>query len=297
MIAPGRRRPLQGREPPPGLLAPRMVDTPAGPRAFCLNSTIRPKRDAEALILGFHGGAGEAQRFADRSGLADGFAALGQNVVFPQAEPHWSDGRPALEKNWEGDKALVQALLARHGEAMGTDRPVWAAAGGSNGGMFSLRLACEMDPPPRAVAAIVAAMPEAYASRAPKGPPVPLLIVQATEDKFIPWAGGEVPQVPGISVPGRLLGADDTIAFWLERNRCTSTPRRLDAAIGQIGVEIYAWDGGSEGADLWRVVLRGAGHRLLDRDPGAKLTGSLEELIARFVTWHLDPGLLTAPAH
>ena len=269
-------------------MALHSVQTPLGPRGYALSDTARPARPTPSLIMGFHGGSGDAQRFALRSGLAESFGAHGHDVAFPQALQHWADGRAAIEGSWAGDHALVDALVRLQGGTTPARLPV-AAVGGSNGGMFSLRLACEMtNPPLRAAVAVACAMPVAYAARAPKGPPVPLMLVQATEDRMMPWQGGEVPQVPGISVPGALLGADATVAFWLDRNRCTGQPSVRQAAIGAIPVEIFAWTGPPGGADLWRVVLRGAGHRLLDRSPGAERKGSLEELIARFVIWHLD---------
>jgi polyhydroxybutyrate depolymerase len=262
-----------------------------GPRSYVLTGADQAARGA--LVFAFHGGNGSAPRFAERSGLAEAFAALGHAVAFPQARDHWADGRPALEEGWAADRGLVEAI--RSGQDGGKAAPV-ALVGGSNGGMFALRLACELRPPPAAAAVVAAAMPADYAARAPTGPPVPVMLVQSTEDRFIPWRGGEVPQIPGVSVPGPLLGADAVAAFWLDRNRCLGEPRLRRGAIGAVPIEIYAWDGAPDGAAVWRVVLRGAGHRLLDRSPGSRLRGSLEELIARFVVWHLDRGRLAPGA-
>lgn len=287
------RLPRRRRAPMLGLPQKR-VDTPSGRREYALNSTLRPQGDTSALIIGLHGGSGDSQRFADRSGLAEAFAPFGLDVVFPQAGLHWADGRAALEKSWQADRVFIEQLVAQQAAAAGEAQLPWAIIGSSNGGNFAMRMACELAEPPGAIAAVVAAMPQDYARRAPAGRPVPLILVQATEDQFIPWGGGEVPQFAGLSVPGHFLSADDTVAFWLDRNKCSGAPRRLDGAIGQLGVEIYAWSGGADGADFWRVVLRGAGHVLLDRDPGARLRGSLEELLARFVTYHLDAARLAA---
>lgn len=265
-----------------------------GSRIIATSDTVRGKGPGRALIMGFHGGSGDARRFAARSGLAEAFAPHGETPVFPQAVSHWADGRPSLEAGWAQDRAFVDEMIAAQSRALDRqDGPLpVAAVGGSNGGMFALRLACEMDPPLRAAVAVAASMPAAYAARAARGRPVPVMLVQATQDRMIPWAGGQVPQLAGISVPGTLLAADDVVEFWLARNGCTGAPRHKTAAIGPHEVEIFAWTGPADGADVWRVVLRGAGHRLLDRSPGARLRGSLEELIAQFVIWHLDPARL-----
>lgn len=277
-------------DPPPRQAAGFSLDLPDGTRLCALSDTHLTGRARRSLILAFHGGGGDAQRFALRSGLAEAFHAQGHDVAFPQAASHWADGRPPLEEGWPGDRGFVEALVREQAAALGTAGPSPAISvaliGGSNGGIFTLRLACELDPAPRAVVAVAAALSADYAARARPGPPVPVMLVQATEDRFIPWQGGEVPHVPGLSVGGALLGAEATVRFWLRRNRCTEAPTRRRATLGGLPVDIFAWSGA---ADVWRVVLHGAGHRLLDHPPGGPLEGSLEELIARFVIWHLDP--------
>lgn len=285
MAGPAASTPPQAQTLP---LAMDTLPTPTGPRLIWHTEGEGLVRGGP-LILGMHGGGGGGRRFAERSGLIEAFAALGNDIVFPQANSHWSDGRTALEPGWEADRAMFATLAEMAGP-----RPI-AAVGVSNGGMFAQRLACEADPRIAVVVAVAAALPADYARRAPVGPPVPVMLVQATEDRLVRWGGGEVPHVPGLSVAGELLGADDTAGFWLDRNRCTGAPRLRQGRIGPYRVEIYAWIGQGD-ADVWRVVLRGAGHRLLDRDPEARLAGSLEELVARFVVWHVDRTRLAGAA-
>lgn len=239
----------------------------------------------QSLILGFHGGGGGAPRFAMRSGMAEALIELGQGSVYPQARSHWADGRTALEAGWADDLALIETLRERAGPL-----PM-AAVGVSNGGMFALRLACELTPPLKAVVAVTAAMPADYFLEAPWGPPVPVMLVQAPMDPIIPWDGGEMPRAEEDSPGGRLLSADETLGFWLRRNRCEGAPRKRQGFIGSMGVEISVWSGG---ADVWRVVLLGAGHGWPVREPGAPLHGSLEEMVARFLVWHCDRDRLTA---
>jgi len=288
--AAGKRR----RPPPPGQqLVAHTVTTPQGLRVYRATHPVGTAPQARSLVLGLHGGGGDARRFAQRSGLSEALGALGHGIVFPQARSYWADGRPAIESGWPDDRALVETLV-RQAAGSGLGAVPLALVGASNGGMFAQRLACEMTPPPRAVVAVTAALPAAYAAQAPAGLPVPVMLVQATEDAMMPWQGGAVPQVSGHCIAGRLLSADATVAFWCRRNRCETAPRLRHATISGVPVEISVWSAGPGGADVWRVVLRGAGHGWLGRKPGAGLHGSLEELVARFLLWYLDRARLTS---
>lgn len=281
--AAGQRR----RIPPGQKLGTHAVTTPQGLRVYRAADPVATAPRARSLVLGLHGGGGDARHFAHRSGLIEALGVLGHDIVFPQARSYWADGRRAIETGWPDDRALIEALV-RQAARSGPEAVPLALVGASNGGMFAQRLACEMTLPPRAVVAVTAALPAAYAAQAPAGLPVPVMLVQATEDAMMPWQGGAVPQVGGHSIAGRLLSADATVAFWCRRNRCETAPRLRHATISGVPVEISVWSAGPGGADVWRVVLRGAGHGWLGRKPGTGLHGSLEELVARFLLWYLD---------
>jgi polyhydroxybutyrate depolymerase len=246
-------------------------------------------------ILAFHGGGGGPAGFAFRTGLAEALGALGQRALFPQAQGHWADGRTPNETTWADDRLLVDRLLAqetRVSDPLQDGPGPFALLGSSNGGMFALRLACEMEPKPAAVVAVLAAMALPWAGEASPGAPVPAMIVQATDDRVIPWGGGEVPSLGGLTQGGEVLGAEATIRFWKRRNRVKGEPQRrrgrLRSPEGDLKVEISAWTAPPGGADLWRVVIGGLGHGWPERAEGAGLTGTLEELVARFLVWHLD---------
>jgi len=259
----------------PQALRPLSVPTPQGLRL----AHVAPGVGAAGLrVLAFHGGGGDGRRFAGRARLHEALQGHVGSVVYPQAEGHWADGRVGVERGWPGDLALVQALAS--------GAPL-CLAGASNGGMFALRLACELATPPAAVVAVSAAMPADLALRAPAGPPVPLMLVQWAEDPLLPWAGGHVAPRAGAGhgQRGRVLAAEETLAFWRARNRCAGPPRHRQARISGQRAEIHAWTGGSGGADLWRVILQGSGHGWPSRQPGAGLAGSLEQMAARFLIW------------
>jgi poly(3-hydroxybutyrate) depolymerase len=228
-----------------------------------------------ALFLGFHGGTGHAPLFATRSGLAEALHALGYGSVFAQAKGHWCDGRAALEEGWADDLEFVQHLIRNAGPM-----PL-GLVGLSNGGMFAQRLACELQPAAKALAMIMAPMPADFLHEAPAGDPVPGLIAASPVDAIIPWGGGEMLKIDNETPGGEVLSADDTLAFWLRRNRATGvTPRRKVRYFGLRPVEIRVWSGA---ADVWQVILHETAHGWPERPDQVPLEGSLEDLIARFL--------------
>ncbi|MEM9761409.1 MAG: hypothetical protein AAF968_02660 [Pseudomonadota bacterium] len=277
----------------------RMVTVRAkgGKRRVCLPDMPEgqaPAEPAASFVLGLHGGNGDAETFARRSGMMSGLHAYGHDIAFPQARRHWADGRPPLERGWAADLDLIETLREQHHKALDREVPL-ALVGSSNGGMFSLRLACELSPAPAIAVAVVAAMPEALAERLEgEERPVPVMLVQGTEDVMIPWHGGEVPSMGGFAAGGRLLSADDTAAFWRARNRTQETPRVKQGRIAGLPVRIEYWPAGDGGADLWRVVVKGGTHRILDNAPRRLRAGTLEDLISRTVVWYTDPERLSA---
>ncbi|MCE0505808.1 hypothetical protein LR948_10605 [Roseivivax sp. GX 12232] len=292
MAARGKR----GGSPGAPVRAARSVSikTRWGARALLLPEMPVETAPTCSTVLALHGGNGTAQGFVLRSGLAEALQSYGHDIAFPQALRHWSDGRPPLEDRWPGDRGFIEVIHARQKEALNRAEVPLALIGVSNGGMFCQRLCCALSEPPAIGVAVVSALPEALAQSAPPGPPVPMMLIQATDDPLIPWEGGEVPDIAGFSVAGRLLGVEATVDFWKRRNRITAPPRRSRARVGRHDARISFWDGGAAGADLWLVVLEGAGHRQLDGDPRHFRTGTLQDLIARTVMWYVDRDRLAA---
>jgi poly(3-hydroxybutyrate) depolymerase len=261
----------------PGDLEPQAILTDAGLRLA--HSLDAPKSNGmqkqAGVFLGFHGGGGAAPLFATRSGLAMALHALGQGSIFPQANGHWSDGRLSLEDGWAADLDFIHHLVRNSGPM-----PL-ALAGLSNGAMFAQRLACELLPAPRALAMVMGAMPVEFLHEAPAGNPVHVMIAPSPVDAIIPWSGGEMMRIDTETPGGELLSADDTLAFWLRRNRAVGVaPRRIVRYFGLRPVEIRLWSGA---ADVWQVVLHETAHGWPERPSNIPLAGSLEDLIARFL--------------
>ncbi len=264
------------------------VKTRHGRRSLSLPPMERAGPPARSLVLGLHGGNGTAHAFALRSGLSQALHAYGHDIAFPQARRHWADGRPPLEEGWAADRAFMDELRARAAEALDTPAVPFALIGSSNGGIFAQRYAAEVPNPPAITIAVACSLSEEVAARLQDGPAAPVMLIQGRADALIPWGGGEVLDIGGYTVKGRLLPVEESVAFWTRRNGIAALPRKNRYRMGGQIVQVSYWEAAPGGADVWFVVVEGGGHRLLDDEPRPYVRGSLEDFIARTAVWYLD---------
>lgn len=281
----GRRRaPTRGTERASGpgtLVTVTVLGTPR--RAWlCLDPARRGHGIPRPLVLGFHGGSGNPAVWMQRTSLMDAAQEADFALMLPEALNRWADGRASVEGGWRTDAAMIGALLDKLSVDDDIDPARLFAVGSSNGAMMALRLACEGGVPLRGVAAVMGAMPEDYAARVPDGPPVPVMIVAGTADPMIPYGGGEVPSLHGMSAGGRVLGHAETVAFWCRRNRCRGKPELHRDRIAGSPAQIRIFEAAATGADVWSVTLEGAGHRWPSARPGPDAGKELETLIMEF---------------
>jgi polyhydroxybutyrate depolymerase len=85
--------------------------------------------------------------------------------------------------------------------------------GASNGGLMTFRIAQEIPKKITAAAAFIANMP-LHSECKPPQEPIPMLIMNSTDDPFMPWLGGEIK-----SHGGSVLSARETYDFWTTLNR------------------------------------------------------------------------------
>ena len=91
---------------------------------------------------------------------------------------------------------------------------------------------------------------------------MPVLIINGKEDPLERWEGGEIRL--GGRTYGVVLSVADTVEFWVEKDRCTSSPvvtqlPDTDPADGTtVWTEVY---GGCEGdAEVVLYAIEGGGH-------------------------------------
>lgn len=214
------------------------------------------------LVLALHGGQGHAAAFALQTGLSRLGRREGFAVVYPNALEQWKDGRSTTRHQTE-DIDFIDTLLDYLMAQQDIDPNRVFAVGASSGGMFTLRLACERSQRFSACVAVSAALPVGY--ECPNGPGMPLLLINGTDDRLIPWEGGEVGRGPSRGVGGQVRSVPDTVRFWQSRNRCgrASSPERLAVPSKPpvTAVERFRFEPCANRCALELVKVHGGGHQ------------------------------------
>ncbi len=155
------------------------------------------------LVFVLHGWGSSSQEIREYTAyqfevlaIQKGFVVVYPNGVTPNGvEASWNDCRKTLpfgarEQNVD-DVAFVRALIERFRADYGINPSRVFATGYSNGGLLAFRLALELPDQISAIAAAASSLPveEENICRA-SGKPVPALIMNGTEDPFLPYQGG-----------------------------------------------------------------------------------------------------------
>jgi polyhydroxybutyrate depolymerase len=177
------------------------------------------------LVLALHGVRGNSVKMARLTGFDTIADRHGFIVAYPQGiDNQWRDGRDAHFTRGANpdvdDVGFINALLDVLEERYPVDTDRVYATGASNGAMMSHRLAVDCAGRFAAIAPVIGALPWNLRDETPARP-VPVLMINGTEDTFVPWEGGYILGRPDY---GRILGAEETAAFWRGHNGCQGPP-------------------------------------------------------------------------
>lgn len=248
----------------------RTVTVDGRERVFYVYKPAGIATPAPALFA-LHGGNGTAPRRAQQTGFN---AIAGREkflAVYPQGVNYgWNDGRntdflKARHENADdvGFFRAMFAALATSGEA---DVKRLYVVGGSNGGMMTHRLACEITGQLAAVTIMVASLPEPLAPVCRPSRPLPVLMMNGTADPLVRFDGGVVALRED---NGRTIPVLDTVAFWRKANGCpgkakeSQVPDR-DPEDG-MRTDVFTWAPCKGGSEVVFYKMNGAGHGLPGR--------------------------------
>jgi polyhydroxybutyrate depolymerase len=215
------------------------------------------------LVLVFHGGMGTGARIQQSTRFDAKADANGFIAVFPDGVGnHWNDGRGTANPDVD-DVGFVRQLIASLKSRLPIDSRRIYATGISNGGKFSMRLACELADVLAAVGSDIGPMPTNLLPTCKPARPIAILGIQGGADPLIPIAGGALRESPRFGRGGRVESAASTMTFWAKANGCDQRPafeREPPRVNDGTGVDKYTYAGCARGAPVVYYIVQGMGH-------------------------------------
>jgi len=236
---------------------------------------LRPSsaRSPSPVVFVLHGGA-----VADgRQTLRYDFQTLGTRDGVVTVHPSgvgagWNDGRDTsflLDRSGAVDdvaffRSMIDSLIS---EGIADPKQIYVT-GGSNGGMMTMRLACDLGEKLAGVAPFVAQLPAKMQDRCAPTRSVPMQIIVGTADRMMPFMGGGVAAMSGDD-RGTVLSAAATMDFWRRQYRCSETVIRENLADTDPndGTRVRVERAQGCAVPLEMVIVEGGGHRLPGEGP------------------------------
>jgi polyhydroxybutyrate depolymerase len=227
-------------------------------------SASRSRGALPPVLIVLHGGGGRVRQimaFARFNSIAEreGFV-----VLYPQGmDWGWNDGREFQGRDTNRDDVgfLLAMVNDVERQGIGLDRAAVAVTGISNGGFMAMRMACEAAGKIVGIAAVTATIPAEIGTRCRPARPVPVLVINGTDDPLVPYQGGLV-RAFGRN-RGVIWSTERTVKFWAGVNGCSGAPRSValpdrDASDGTITIR-HNYQGCPR-APVTLLEVKGGGH-------------------------------------
>ena len=182
-----------------------------------------------SLLFMMHGSGGTNTDMLQRTKNLEAMAAKDHLlVVYPNGYQHyWNECRKfstaVANKENIDEGGFFNAMIKYFQSKYGIDQQKVFAAGFSGGGHMAYKLAMTMPAQVKAIAAIVANMPDsASCDCAMAGKALPVLIINGTDDKTNPYNGGEM-FINNASF-GVVRSTENTFGYWSKLAGYTGAP-------------------------------------------------------------------------
>lgn len=188
------------------------------------------------LLVALHGGGGSMDYMGrdDYYGLLSYAERTGQVLLLPNGVSRLRSGKLAT---WNAgnccgtardaqvdDVGYIRAVVERVQGQLNIDARRIRATGMSNGAMMAYRLACEL---PGLFSAIAAVAGTDNTRGCTPAQPVSVLHIHARNDSHVLYEGGAGPDAVDRKLITDFRSVPDTVAGWVERNRCAPVPQRV----------------------------------------------------------------------
>jgi len=182
-------------------------------------------------------------------GGGGGYPGGGQQQ--PRSQQPEEEHRPAEVD----DVGFFNQMLDQLSSKFSADPSRIYAAGLSEGGFMSQRVACALSDRIAAVATIGATTPKTMICLPSR--PVALVMIEGTSDPVVPYSGGTE---HNLSVA--TLSAEDSVKTWAKIDHCGEKPAhaKLPEAKGSMEVKTDTYDGCGQGAQVVLYSVKGAGN-------------------------------------
>ncbi len=212
------------------------------------------------LVFILHGGGGTHRsilrltkhRFNE---LADEYDFI---AIYPDAvERHWNDGRGLARYRSQreniNDVRFIQSIIDTLSRIYSVDTTCVFATGMSNGGLMSIRLACDLKAVKK-IAPVAALMPARLFSICKPQHPVGVMFFVGTHDPLVPFNGGDI-HFRRLHL-GRVISWDSTLSFFKNTNQCRGPIKKKTAR----DVWEYTFRDCAQSGRTIMYVLEGGGH-------------------------------------
>ena len=225
------------------------------------------------LVIALHGrgGNGESMILVSRKGFEKLADRDGFIVVYPDGiEMNWNDGRKDEEAKDRAhaenidDTGFISDLIDSMIKDYNVDPKRVYVTGISNGAIMSYRLACELSHKIAAIAPVDGSIPNMLLHECSPSRPVSLMAINNINDPLVPFNGGEIYGHFHMVKLGQVLSVDESIGFWVTRNKCSTTPvvaeePDRDPKDGT-RVTRKEYNDGMEGTEVTLYSVDGGGH-------------------------------------
>jgi len=235
------------------------------------------------VVLMLHGYLEDGDQFETISQMTPAADEAGYVVVYADGRSSsWNAGSccGSSSASEVDDLGFVDAMIDELTSTYCIDPRRVYAAGFSNGGMLSHRLACERSD---RIAAIGPTSGTIAIELCAPTRPVPVMHTHGTDDFVVPWDGGGL---------GNASSVDETIDIWLERNGCFDDEPVTVYENGD--ASCVAFGGCTDDAEVRLCTIQGGGHQWPGGEsagPGGDLSDDLQtsEELLRFFDDHVLP--------
>jgi polyhydroxybutyrate depolymerase len=184
-----------------------------------------------SLVFIMHGSGGNSNNMIKPAAKLESIAASEKLlVVYPNGYQHfWNECRKysnaVANKEDINEQAFFTAMIDYFQKKYSVNKEKVFAAGFSGGGQMAYKLALTMPGTFKAVTAVVANMPDsASCDCVLASKPMPVMIINGTDDKTNPYNGGEM-FVNNASF-GVVLSSENSLGYWAKLAGYTGAPEK-----------------------------------------------------------------------